>query len=103
MALNVETKNRVLGPLAGEDVYNAGLALMVIGMSTVTKKNIQEAQARIDLVNAIDTKTWGKPSIHFGAKHLEGVWSNVSNETRAPWLKRIVGRFMDERAKLAVN
>jgi len=79
---------------AKKNPFACGITLMVIGMSKITEKNVRQAQARINLVNALDQHLHGRPSISFKASHLLSVSANVRDETEAKWSTRITLAFM---------
>lgn len=95
MALTVDTREAV-DQRAKDDPFGAGAALMIIGLESVTEKNILDAQSRIEFVNALDHHRWGRPSINFGAHVLLGVKANVTTETTTRWSARITKHFMKE-------
>lgn len=94
MALVVDTKKCVTADI---DPLAVGLTLMVIGMDAITKANCRHAQARIDLINALDVAKYGRPSLTLAASAMVGASANVNNETYTKWAGRMTKNFALDR------
>lgn len=92
MSLNVDTKNAK----PGLDPLGAGLTLMVICVPEVTEKNTSHAQARIEFINALDMRKYGRPTLNLKGEDLIGVKANVNHEPFTKWSARIAKRFAEE-------
>jgi hypothetical protein len=91
MSLVVDTKNAPT--IRGESIYAAGITLMSIGLSRINESNQNDAQRRIDFINALDNFRTGKNTISFKGQDLIGVSANVRSETQKAWAKRITEGF----------
>lgn len=74
--------------------YDAGVTLMCLGLSEINEKNVRQAQARIEFINALDLRRWKVKTIPHKAADLIGVKANVTNETLSRWAARISKSFL---------
>ena len=96
MPLTVDTrkcKNEV-------DAFGAGCVLMAIGLGEISEKNVKNAQARIDYINALDSLRWGSPTVKCKASDIIGVSANVGDETTHKWMSRIGKNFLIDRERV---
>ena len=80
------------------------MATMSISMGEITAKNADEFYARISIIDRLFGGFLiedGKPA-YLTPEHIRahvGLRTNVSEETRAKWLKRVIGGEMDAAAR----
>lgn len=93
MSLNVDTRKVEDKEL---DVFTVGVSLMAIGLREITPANKGHAQARIDYINALDTKRWGKPTLPYSAAQMCGANANVETKPFTGWASNIAKRFLHD-------
>lgn len=99
MSLTVDTREVKRNDL---DVFAVGVHLMAIGLEKITEKNVVDAQGRIDLINALDLKQYGKESLPYSATDMLGASANVLTIPFPQWSRNTIKHFL-RRSKERMN